>query len=131
MENQDINPIPATPATPPTPGTPNTQDVMPGSIMYMVFGIVSVCICWFGWIPFAGVIFAVAGLVFGILAFKKSKKMQKEYDANTAAYKPASKAFIKVASITGLIGIILSCIFIVIAIIMSILGAMGGAYYNF
>ncbi len=124
MENQEINPIPTTPVTPPTPGTPSTQIMFPSSIMWMVFGIVSVVLCWYGFVPFAGPVCAIIALVAGILAFSKSKKMQKEYDANPDMYKKASKAFIKVANITGLIGLIASCVMLVIGVIMTILAAV-------
>jgi hypothetical protein len=131
MENQEINPIPATPVTPPAPGTPSTQIVFPGSIMWMIFGIVSVILCWYGFIPYAGPFLAIVALVFGVLAMKKGKKMQAEYDANPDMYKKASKAFIKVASITGLIGLIVAAIFFVIGIVVTILAVMEGAMYYY
>jgi Ca2+/Na+ antiporter len=120
MENQTVNPIPTTPN--PTPVTPNMgQIMMPGAIMYMVFGIVSVVLDFYGWAPFFGWIFAIIALVFGILAFLKGKKMQAEYDADPNKYKKASKAFIKVAYITGLVGFIWAAIDLLISAIISII----------
>lgn len=126
MENQDVNPIPTTP----TPTTPTgAQVMMPGAILWMIFGILSCIFCWYGFIPVAGIILSVMALVFGILAFIKGKKMKKEYDANPDKYKKASLGLIKTASITGLIGLILSCIFFVISIIMTILAAAATTYH--
>lgn len=118
MENQDVNPIPTgQPATPPV----NTgQIMMPGAIMWMVFGIVAVVLDFYGWAPFFGWIFAIIALIFGILAFMKGKKMQIEFDANPDKYKKASKAFIKVAYITGLVALIWSSIDLIISAILSI-----------
>jgi hypothetical protein len=132
MENQEVNPIPVTPSTPTTPvNTIGGQIMMPGAIMYMVFGIVSCCLCWEGFIPYAGIVLAIAGLVLGILAWTKGKKMQKEFDATPANYKPANKVFIKVATITGLVGFILSAVFLVIGIILTIVAAVASTstYY--
>jgi hypothetical protein len=128
MENQDVNPIPTTPVTPQSPT--GGQEMMPGAVMWMVFGIISVCLLWFGIIPFAGIFLAIVALVFGILAFIKGKKLGKEFEANPGKYKPASKVFIKVASITGLVGLILSCIFLVLGIIMTILALTETAYHS-
>lgn len=130
MENQTVNPIPTTPD--PTSPTPNSlgQIMMPGAIMYMVFGIVSVVLDFYGWAPFFGWIFAIIALVFGILAFLKGKKMQAEYDANPNKYKKAVKAFVKVAFITGLVGFIWAAIDLLISAIISIVAvAVEGASY--
>lgn len=119
MENQEVNPIPQTPVTP-TPATPGMQKMMPGAIMYMVFGIVGVILWIYFFIPVAGIILTIVSLVFAILAFIKSKKMKAELAANPNLYKKASATFVKVAGITGLIGLILSAVFFVVSIIMTI-----------
>jgi hypothetical protein len=126
MENQEVNPIPQAPVIPPTPAA--NQIMMPGVILWMVFGILSCIFCWYGFIPIAGIILAAMSLVFAILAFTKGKKMQKEYDANPEKYKKASASLIKVAKITGLIGLILSCIFVVVSVIMTIVAATATVY---
>jgi hypothetical protein len=131
MENQEVNPIPATPSTPTTPITPGTQILMPGSIMWMVFGIVSCCFCFYGWAPMFGWVFAIIALVFGILAFIRGKKMQKDFDADPSRYKKASGVFVKVARITGLVGLIWGAVDIILSIILSIVlvAAESTTYY--
>lgn len=118
MENQDVNPIPS--GQPATPPVHTGQIMMPGAIMWMVFGIVAVCLDFIGFMPMIGWIFAIVALVFGILAFLKGKKMQIEYDSNPDKYKKASKAFIKVAYITGLVALIWSSIDLIISAVWSI-----------
>jgi prolipoprotein diacylglyceryltransferase len=118
MENQEVNPIPQAPVTPPPAGGP--QILMPGAILWMIFGIISVILCWYGFIPVAGIFLAIISLVFAILAFTKGKKMMAEFQANPGKYKPASAGLIKTAKITGLIGLIISCIMLVVGIIVTI-----------
>jgi hypothetical protein len=123
MENQPVNPIPQTPVTPPTPATPGMQIMMPGAIMWMVFGIIAAVFCFYGWAPFFGWVFSVISIVFGVLAFTKAKKMQASFDAEPDKYKKASKVFIKVASITGLVGLIWGAVDFLISIIVTIVYA--------
>lgn len=88
--------------------------------MYMIFGIVSCFCCLYGWAPMIGWVFGIIAVVFGILAFLKAKKMQKEYDADPNTYKKAVKVFVKVAFITGLVGLIWGAVDIIVSIIGSI-----------
>jgi len=126
MEDQNINPIPNTPRT---PTTPSGQVMMPGVILWMIFGIVSVCFCCIGWIPVVGIVYSIIGIVFGILAFIKGKKLVANFDANPANYKPASQKMAKTAKTTGLVGFIVSIAMLVISIILTIIAA-GTAVYE-
>jgi hypothetical protein len=117
MENQEVNPIPTTPVMPPR--STGAQVMLPGVILWMIFGIVSACSCCIGWIPVAGIVYSIIGIVFGILAFVKGKKLLAMYDANPANYKPASQKMAKTAKITGLIGFIVSIVMLCLSVILT------------
>jgi beta-lactamase regulating signal transducer with metallopeptidase domain len=125
MENQEVNPIPTAPPaynTPPAPGV--KKPIIDGALAAMIMGIISVCICWFGYIPFyfIGVIFGAAALILAIMAFKRGKEKEALYNQSPENYSKASLVFSKIARYTGLAGLIIAPIMTIIGIILTILG---------
>lgn len=112
-------------ATP--PAQPQALPPIPGSVMSLVFGIISLVLCWYFWIPFAGIVLSIVALIFGILAMSKGKKAMALFTQSPGQYKQGSFSLAKIGKILGLIGLILNAIFLIIAIIISILG---GAYMS-
>ncbi len=115
MEEQNTNTQPQAQTVPP----------VPGAIMALVFGIISLVLCWYFWFPFVGLVLNIVCLVFGILAMGKGKKAMAEFNASPALYKPSSLGLAKVGKILGLVGLILNILFLIIAIIFSFV--IGGA----
>jgi len=108
--------------------TPQALPPIPGSIMSLVFGIISLVLCWYFWVPFAGIVLCIASLIFGIVAMSKGKKAIALFTETPGQYKQGSLSLAKIGKILGLIGTIVNAIFLIIAIIISIIG--GAAYMN-
>jgi len=109
--------------TPPAQALPP----IPGSIISLIFGIISLVLCWYFWVPFAGIVLCIASLIFAIVAMSKGKKAIALFNETPGQYKQGSLSLAKTGKILGLIGIIVNAIFLIIAIIISI---VGGAYMN-
>lgn len=118
MEEQNTN----------TNQQPQVLPPVPGAIGALVFGIISLVLCWYFWFPIVGLIFNIACLIFAILAMNKGGKAMKEFEANAGKFKPGSLGLAKVGRILGIVGLILNIIFVIIAVIMTIIG--GAALSN-
>jgi hypothetical protein len=90
---------------------------VPGAIIALIFGIVSLVVCWYFFIPYAGILLNIACLVFAILAMGKGKKAMAAFEAAPGQYKTGSFNLAKIGKILGLVGVILNAIFIVVAIL--------------
>jgi len=98
-------------ATPPA----QTQTAVPGAVVAFVFGIISICTFYMGaWFVVPGLI----PLIFGLVGWSKGKKAEKIYAENPANYVKAHGTFAKIGKILGLIGWILSIVFMVIFLII-------------
>lgn len=105
---------------------------VPGAVVSLVFGIISLVLCWYFWIPIAGLVLSILCLVFAILAMSKGKKAMAEFTANPGVYKQGSFNIAKIGKILGLVGLILNAIFVLIAIIFTVIGgALLGSSHNF
>lgn len=110
-------------ATPPAQGVPP----IPGAIISLVFGIISLVFCWYFMIPIAGIILCIMCLIFGIIAMNKGKNAINLYNQTPDQYKKGSLGLAKAGKILGLIGLILNAIFIIISIIVTI--AVGDRFF--
>ncbi|MEI7425200.1 MAG: hypothetical protein WCK10_03725 [Candidatus Staskawiczbacteria bacterium] len=121
MEEQVTNTQPQAQTVPP----------VPGAIIALVFGIISLVLCWYFWFPIVGLVLNILCLVFAIMAMGKGKKAMAEFTANPTLYKPSSFNLAKVGKILGLVGVILNGILLLVAIIFTIIGgALIGASHN-
>lgn len=79
---------------------------LPNSTLILVFGILSIltCCCW-----------GILGLIFGVLALMMAKKARETYLAEPDMYKGYNN--VKTGRILGIIGIVLSVIYLVLTII--------------
>ena len=112
MEEQNTNPQPQT----------QMQTPVPGSIGALVFGIISLVLCWYFWIPIVGIVFNIVCLIFAIMAMGKGKKAIAAFEATPGQYKQGSLGIAKVGKILGLVGVILNALFLLLAIIFTIIG---------
>jgi uncharacterized membrane protein len=90
------------------------QVSLPGAILAFVFGIISVCTF------YLGMYFIIPGLIpliFGIIAMIKGGKAAKIYKENPSNYLKAHSVFATVGKITGIVGWILTIVFMLIFII--------------
>jgi hypothetical protein len=92
---------------------------VPKGVSTLVFGIISIVLCWFFYIPWVGIVFTIITLIFGIIAMGSGKKAIAEFEANPGKYKPSSLGLAKTGKILGLVGMILSIIFLIIGVIVS------------
>jgi hypothetical protein len=106
----------------------NLLPPIPGAVMSLVFGIISLVLCWYFIFPFVGLVLNIACLVFAIMAMGKGKKAIQAFEAAPGQYKQGSFSIAKVGKILGLVGVILNAIFLIIAIIMTVVG--GAAWMN-
>jgi uncharacterized membrane protein len=90
------------------------QIAVPGAILAFVFGIISVCTFWLG---VYAIVPGLIPLVFGIIAMIKGGKAAKIYKENPSIYLKAHSVFATVGKITGLVGWILTIVFMLIFII--------------
>ena len=123
MEEQTTNTQPQSNLLPP----------VPGAIIALVFGIISLVLCWYFFIPFAGLVLNAACLVFGILAMSKGKKAMAAFEAAPGQYKQGSFNLAKIGKILGLVGLIVNIIFLILAILWTfVFGAFvsSGALHN-
>lgn len=111
----------------PPPAQPQALPPIPGSVISLVFGIISLVLCWYFWVPFAGIVLCIASLIFAIVAMSKGKKAIALFNQAPGQYKQGSLSLAKTGKILGLIGVIVNAIFLIIAIIISIIG---GAFLN-
>ncbi len=119
MEEQNVNT--ETPSTPsPQPQAAGLPPI-PGSIISLVFGIISLVLCWYFWAPVAGIILCIACLIFGILAMSKGKKAIALFNESPGKYKQGSLSLAKTGKILGLIGLIVNALFTIIAIVFTIM----------
>jgi len=100
--------------------TPQALPPIPGSIISLVFGIISLVICWYFWIPIAGIVLCIACLILGIVAMSKGKKAINLFNQSPGQYKQGSLSLAKTGKILGLIGLILNAIFIIAGIFITI-----------
>jgi len=110
-------------AAPPAQGVPP----IPGAIISLVFGIISLVFCWYFMIPIVGIILCIMCLIFGIIAMNKGKNAINLYNQTPDQYKKGSLGLAKAGKILGLIGLILNAIFIIISIIVTI--AVGDRFF--
>ncbi len=90
------------------------QASVPGAILAFVFGIISVCTFWLG---VYAIVPGLIPLVFGIIAMIKGGKAAKIYKENPDNYLKAHNVFATVGKITGLVGWILTIVFMLIFVI--------------
>lgn len=109
MEDQNIN------------TTNQNQVPIPGAILSLVFGIISLVLCWYFWVPVAGIILNIVCLIFAIIAMKKGKQAMLLFENNKGVYKPGTYNIAKIGKILGLVGLILNAIFILLAFIFTII----------
>ncbi len=99
--------------------TPVALKTIPVSIISMIFGICSIVFsCFF------------VGLAFGIVALILASKGNKIYNANPAIYSKGSLSMIKTGKITGIIGTIISGVYIIFWIIMATFFATSGGMHH-
>jgi len=96
------------------------QSPVPNSTAVLVLGILSIVFCF---------CYGLVGIILGIIAIVLGSKGAAIYKANPNGYSLASYNNLKAGKICGIIGLILSCIYIVFIIIYivavgSILSAM-------
>lgn len=119
MEEQNVTneqQAPTTQAQPQAAGLPP----IPGSIISLVFGIISLVFCWYFWVPIAGIILCIACLIFGIIAMSKGKKAIALFNEAPGKYKQGSLGLAKTGKILGLIGLILNILFVILAVVATI-----------
>lgn len=82
------------------------RENLPNSTLILVFGILSIltCCCW-----------GILGLIFGILAVIMAKRAKEVYLAEPELYKGYNN--VKTGRILGIIGIILSAIYLILTIV--------------
>ncbi len=80
---------------------------LPNSTLILIFGILSILTC---------CCYGVLGLIFGILAVVMAKKAKGLYLAEPEIYKGYNN--VKTGRILGIIGIILSAIYLILLIVM-------------
>jgi magnesium-transporting ATPase (P-type) len=115
MEEQNTNTQPQSNLLPP----------VPGAVIALVFGIISLVLCWYFFIPFAGLVLNIVCLVFAIMAMGKGKKAMAAFEAAPGQYKQGSFSLAKIGKILGLVGLILNIIFLILAILWSfVFGSM-------
>lgn len=107
------------------------QAPVPGAVGALIFGIISLVLCWYFWIPWVGLVLTIATLVFGILAMSKGGKAVKEFNANPGQYKQGSLSLAKIGKILGIIGLILSIIFVILAILWSFIWGAAVTHMNY
>lgn len=88
------------------------QQPLPNATATLVLGIISIvtCFCW-----------GIIGLVCGIIALVIGNKSKKLYMANAEAYLPSSYNNLKAGRTCAIIGIILSCVYVIVIIIYIVL----------
>jgi sterol desaturase/sphingolipid hydroxylase (fatty acid hydroxylase superfamily) len=126
MENPEIVPIPSyNPYR--VPPKPESTMIYPRSIGGMIMGIIALILCWFAFIPIAGIVFFIAALLLAILAFTRGVKGMKAITAEPEKYKPISRNFLRTAKVTGLIAMIATPIMFLLSILIMV---EEGMFYN-
>lgn len=91
------------------------QSQVPNSTAVLVLGILSIVFCF---------CYGIIGIVLGIIAIVLASKGMAAYKANPSGYSLSSFNNLKAGRICGIIGLILSCIYIVFIIVyIAIIGA--------
>jgi hypothetical protein len=85
------------------------QVAIPNSTAVLVLGIVSIVLCW---------CVGIVGIACGVIALIMANKGKALYDASPDAYTPSSFNNLKAGKICGIIGIILSALYLVYYIII-------------
>jgi hypothetical protein len=94
---------------------PFVQVPLPNSTGVLVLGILSIVLCF---------CYGIVGLILGIIALILSSKANALYKANPEAYTLSSFNNLKAGKICGIIGLILSALYIIVVIIyLVVLGA--------
>ncbi len=91
------------------------QQQLPNSTGVLVLGIISIvgCFC-----------YGIVGIVCGIIAIVLAGKAKKLYEANSSLYTESSFKNMKAGRVCGIIGLCLSCAYIVFLIVyIAIIGA--------
>ena len=94
-----------------------TQETLPGALLALIFGIISLVFAWYFWIPFVGLVFNIATLVFAIVAMKKGGSAVKLFNENPGKYRQGHRGMANTGKILGIIGLILNIIFLILAIL--------------
>ena len=115
MENQSQQP--------PIPQTPiGMQPTLPNATAALVLGIISIptCFC-----------YGIVGLACGIIAIILGSKAVKLYKENPGVYNPSSFSNANAGKVCGIIGVILSALFLVyIIVVLVIYGMALGAIFS-
>ncbi len=85
------------------------------SLTAMILTIVSLVLCEWSTTGWVGFVFCIAGLVLAIIGLNMAKKVKPEAVDNPA------KVFVKVATICGIIGIIVCAVMIVLGLVCNII----------
>jgi hypothetical protein len=84
------------------------QQALPYSTSVLVLGILSIVTCWCYGIP---------GVVMGIIALVQAKKANEMYASSPGQYSPSSYNNLKAGRVCAIIGLILSCCYLLLIII--------------
>lgn len=88
-----------------------SNKMIPGIKTFMILGIISIILSWY---PLSIII----SIIFAIVAIVKSNKFKKVYNTDPNKYKKGTAILIRNINITGRIGLILSCLFIIIWVVV-------------
>jgi len=111
----------------------NVQNLpsVPKGVGALIFGILSLVLCWYFMIPWVGLVLNIVALVFAIIAMGNGKKAIAEFAANPGKYKQGSLGLAKVGKILGLVGLIINIIFLILAILWSFIFAAAVSNYPY
>lgn len=98
-----------------TPG--GYQEAVPNSTAALVLGIISIATCW---------LYGVPGIICGIIALILANNGSKAYNANPEKYTASSMNNLKAGRICGIIGLILSGLFIIYLVVVFVFIASSG-----
>lgn len=93
---------------------------LPNANAVLALGIISIATCW---------LYAIPGIVCGIIAVVLYKKDKPLYDANRAVYE-ASHKNAKAGNICGIIGLSLSAAYLLFLVIVLFIAATGGGAFR-
>ena len=114
MENQSQPPVPQTPI--------GMQPTIPNATAALVLGIISIptCFC-----------YGIIGMACGIIAIILGSKAVKLYKENPGVYNPSSYNNANAGKICGIIGVVMSALFLLyIIIVLVIYGVALGAIFS-
>jgi cobalamin synthase len=89
---------------------------VPNATAVLVLGILSIVFCW---------CYGIIGAALSIIALVLASNAQKAYNANPSAYSPGSYGNLKGGRVCAIIGLILSCLYLLLIIIyIAVVGSL-------